>query len=92
MSSFKTELMKQIDANPKLAKSKLGKSLNAVKDHDDGPFAKLAWQIMENRAKKKLGYDASDKVDWANVSAVDWGKLMEMLMAILPLILKLFGL
>jgi hypothetical protein len=90
-TSFKKAVLDHVNADPKLAKGKLGTALANVEAHDDGPIKRLAWKMMENRARRRLGYDATESVDWGS-SAIDWKTLLDLLVKILPLILALFGL
>lgn len=48
-----------------------------------------AMKRMEQAARDKLGAKAGDKVDFG---AVDWAKILPVLMELLPVLLKIFGL
>jgi hypothetical protein len=90
--NFEDALRTQLDADPSV--SRRAKKLREVLDSRPSRRRTRVLERLERHAAAHLGRDVSEVDDWSpnKVGAVDWKKIIDLLIQILPLILALFGL
>lgn len=88
--NFVDALHAQLEANPSLKRSSLGRAVKRADNASPSRQAKI-YARLEQHARVHIGKGQSESVDWS-AKAIDWTKLMELFKILLPIILSLFGL
>lgn len=87
--TFEEGLQARLDSDTKFRKSTAGKQAARVLRASPARKAK-ALARMEQHARVHLAMPQDADVDWG-AKSIDWNSIIAMLMQLLPLILKLFG-
>ena len=87
-SNFDEALYAQLQEKPRLTLRER-RLMNILELPESHPRRQRALEDMEERVREHFGL--GDVPDWTQ-AAVDWDKLLQLIMTLLPLILKLFGL
>lgn len=90
MESFQSNLRGLLEAKPNktLRERRL---LTALGDPKPNKLQRARIALAEEHAKAKLGFAASDDVDWSTVKAADWKTILPELIAFIMKLLALFA-
>lgn len=85
--NFQDQIMNQVNSDDSLKNSMFGKRLRRVAQLPNSRRERV-FARMEDHARATTGFTGKD---WSTVKAVDWNKIIQVLMTLLPIILKLLG-
>lgn len=81
VATFASALGAHLDEKPKL--SFLERRLKKILDAKPSKRRTAILQLMEARARDRMGFGATEKIDW---SAIDWAKILDFLLKLLAIL------